>query len=218
MRTAPRPRPSKLGELQTGEVGREQPPASAAAPEAESPTAETAGHSPAAKRTVKPKPAAGAAAKKPPAEADKSTFAGDFDKLARGWPKIIEKVGRIAPLIRGALADTRPLRLEKNKVVVGFDPEFKSEMDRMEAPRNRKAVEHAVASLLGRKVAAVFEISTAEPAPAPREEPSDHETSGGQAKKDGTRGKKGAKRNWSEDATVQEALDMFRGSIVDVRE
>jgi len=209
----------KLGELQTGADGREQPPAAAAVPEAGSPTAETAGHSPAAKRTAKPKPAAGAAAtKKPPADAEKSTFAGDFDKLARGWPKIIEKVGRIAPLIRGALADTRPLRVEKNKVVVGFDPEFKSEMDRMQAPRNRKAVEHAAASLLGRKVAAVFEISTGEPAPAPREEPSDHETSGGQAKKEGTRGRKGAKRNWSEDATVQEALDMFRGSIVDVRE
>ena len=177
---------------------------------------------PVAKQAVKTALAAPSPAKKKTEKkaVDGDSFEKDLGSLTRDWAKVIDKIGKIAPLIKSALADTRPLRVEKDKVVVGFDPEFKTEMSRFSAPRNRKAVEHAVGGLLGRKVSAVFEVAASGLARATavaREAQASYDApKEASSNKKADQGKK--KRDWTEEATVKEALDMFRGSIVDVRE
>ena len=123
--------------------------------------------------------------------------------------------------VQGALKDACPSGVEGDTVHIDFDPEFATELSLFESPRNRKAVERSLANVLKRPVTATFQVGKERPAQvaetrAPEEEYSvDVETP---AAPEPQPTRKGNAQAWKQRDEVKQVLDMFNGTIVDVRE
>jgi len=150
-------------------------------------------------------------------EAPKSAPGDQLEFLLGNWGDIVEKIAKMAVGTKSLLLDARPLEVDDVKVVIGVEQEFASEMERLESPRNKKAIEHVLGTALKHMVAVVFKVSgsfikegtgmtvqevkrKATPAPAP------------------AKGQPRTKRELIDDPAVQKALDVFDGTILDVRE
>ena len=127
----------------------------------------------------------------------------DLARLQEQWRDVIDKAAKISVAAGKVLVDARPVKLEGGTVTVAFDPEFAEEMKCFEVARNRKALEHALAQVLRRREVKVV-IEKAQNG-------------------DGVGvGKMGAtpdaKRDAAGDDTVRDAMDIFKGSVLEVRE
>jgi DNA polymerase-3 subunit gamma/tau len=139
----------------------------------------------------------------------------ELKMLIQRWKEISEKVGKIAVATRSVLPDVRPVRVEKDRVVLAFDPEFADESERFHDLRMRKALEHVLGTMLKRDVSVDVTVAKSdageagqafEPVP-----PAPADTT--------TKGKNGKTRqDLLNDPAVQKAMDVFGGTIVDVRE
>lgn len=141
----------------------------------------------------------------------------EFDLLNGNWRDIVEKVGKMAVGSKSLLLDARPIGVDGNKVTIGFDPEFADSIEKFDIPRNRKALEHVLGAILKRTVSAVMKVS------AQVDHEHKAEVSGAAARKPATppsaaKGQAKTKRDLIDDPTVQKALDIFDGTVMDVRE
>ncbi|MFC1453389.1 DNA polymerase III subunit gamma/tau [Verrucomicrobiota bacterium] len=143
---------------------------------------------------------------------------GDLERLCGEWQKVSESVARVTSLLRGVLADARPLSVTENRVVIGFDPDFSDELERVEVPRNRKAVEHVVSRALGRPVVVEFtlapgraeaDVNAVDPAGTTADDEPAEPARG--------RGKRSV-REWMTDPAVQKAVEVFDGTVLEVRQ
>ena len=144
--------------------------------------------------------------------------ADEVAMLMARWKEISEKVSKIAQSARGILPDVRPVRVEKDRVFLAFDPEFADEAERFHDVRMKKGLEHVLGALLNREVTVA--ITVAAEAPGNRATPVVARPAPGKAPEDkAEKGKKGRSRQEIiDDPAVQKALDIFGGTIVDVRE
>ena len=182
---------------------------------------EVAAAAPVARRSAPP--AAVATAAPPKATATSRPAASTADELAKlkqQWPKIVANAGRIAVAVQGALKDAGPVGVEGDTVHIDFDPEFAVELSLFESPRNRKAVERSLANVLKRPVTATFQVGEEEaaqvaevaaPEAAYRAEPAPEDAAPPTART-------GNAQAWKQRDEVKQVLDMFNGTIVDVRE
>ncbi|MBL7114715.1 MAG: DNA polymerase III subunit gamma/tau [Kiritimatiellae bacterium] len=151
--------------------------------------------------------------------------ASDLARLQTRWEEIGQSVNRIAVMAGTALRDAKPVAVESASVVIGFDPEFASEATKFKVSRNRKALEHVLSTELNRRVTvdcrvlgeqAAATAGLAQPKPdesAPETGSSPIKTAAG---KTGKKIKKVA-QNLVRTPEVETVLDMFNGSVVDVR-
>jgi len=157
--------------------------------------------------------------KEPAPERESESGKKDEAALLTGkWRKIVEDVGKISMAARAPLADASPVSVDGDKVVIGFDPEFAHEVDNFKSGRNRKAVEHVIGALLKRDIVAEFTVAKAGPQPDRRAPDDNEETAGTKKQSKGGTGRGKADKNLARDPTVEKALDMFDGTILDVRE
>ncbi|OGV57981.1 MAG: DNA polymerase III, subunit gamma and tau [Lentisphaerae bacterium RIFOXYA12_FULL_48_11] len=149
---------------------------------------------------------------------DSDAYGNDeMDLLKSSWREVLDKVGKMAVGSKSLLLDARPTCVDGNKVTVGFDPEFADSIEKFDIPRNRKALEHVLGVLLKRSV--TVELKAAVQGKEERAEGGSGITTRklvpppaiakGQAK---------TKRDLIDDPTVQKALDIFDGTVMDVRE
>ncbi len=129
--------------------------------------------------------------------------------LTRSWRDFVERVAHAAPLARGALVDARPLEVGSDRVVIGFDPEFASEAERMRVPRNHTAAQQVLSQILKRPVTLECRLLAAGEE-APRADQPAGDT--------GPAARPNARRNWMEDPAVRKAMETFNGTILDIRE
>jgi DNA polymerase-3 subunit gamma/tau len=152
------------------------------------------------------------------------------------WPQLIEAIGRVSPFTRGYLIDAHPVSFDKGVLVIGFDPEFEDHLGlvdnarnhtllttklaelghanamikfiKAEAPPgwNRKSVAAAPlpAPAAAKPASPVAPAKTAEAAPAAEV-----------AKK--TTSVPFSKDDFKNDPLIQKALEVFKGTIVEVR-
>lgn len=154
----------------------------------------------------------------------------DLQTLQEQWKDIIEKVGRISVRARQGLADAQPLAVDADRVVIAFDPEFVVGMEQFEHVRNRRAVEHVLAAVLQRDVTAEFKkgesrLSAPEPdeeedvsAELPDPDPPPVTASDGPPGEPPPGRRNTDRRRWVKDPAVAKTMELFNGSIVDVRE
>ncbi|MDD4872707.1 MAG: hypothetical protein PHR77_19315, partial [Kiritimatiellae bacterium] len=140
----------------------------------------------------------------------------EVELLTENWREIVDKVGKMAIGTKSLLLDARPLTVDGVKVTIGFDPEFADEIKSFATTRNRQAVEHVLGMILKRKVNATFIVSDQVAkknmegiSPVLKHKPAGSAPAKGQPK---------GKRDLIDDPTVQKALDVFDGTILDVRE
>ncbi|MDP6490724.1 MAG: DNA polymerase III subunit gamma/tau [Kiritimatiellia bacterium] len=198
--------------------------------------AEAAPAAPVARRAAPPAAAATAAPPKPaapkaelaeptaqPAKPTAQPAAPAGEELATlkaQWPKVVAHAGRIAVAVQGALKDACPAAVEGDTVHLDFDPEFASELSLFESARNRKAVERSLSNVLKRPVTATFQLGQ-EKAPHVAETPAPEEeytVEAPPAEPDPPPMRKGNAQAWKQRDEVKQVLDMFNGTIVDVRE
>jgi DNA polymerase-3 subunit gamma/tau len=175
--------------------------------------------SPAAKRTVSEPPSGSAYAAAPtPPPAPVSAVAGsDIELITAQWRDLIERVGKQASLARNLLLDSRPLAVTADKVVIGFDPEFSKNMERLQSPSFLRPIQIILGQALKRQVSVELRLIQSEGARV--DVPADH-TAEKKAEPHRAAGAKTArsKQDWVQEPVVRRALEIFNGSIVDVRE
>lgn len=137
-----------------------------------------------------------------------------MEALLCQWPDLLSHIAKAAPMTKAYLVDSRPLRVEASTVVIGFDPEFADEIERLNYPRTRHAVQTQLGQVLGRQVSCQFEMLDAESAL-----PTDHESSisSEHAQAQQTLSKTGVDK-YRDNPEVQLICDYFNAMITDVRE
>ncbi|HEY1716813.1 MAG TPA: DNA polymerase III subunit gamma/tau [Verrucomicrobiae bacterium] len=183
-------------------------------------------------RTNQPAPAEIPQIKNPPIPASGYNFSetppvsADLSVL---WTQLVEAVGRISQFTRSYLLDANPISFEKNILIIGFDPEFADHLGLVDNARNHTLLQTKLAELghancqikfikaeapVGEKIkppvqtAAVASpappVASKTIAPAPVVE------------------KKSApvafnKETFKNDPLIQKALEIFKGTIIEVR-
>ncbi len=136
-------------------------------------------------------------------------FEAERAKLCAGWNSLTNEVVKVDSLAKRYLHDTVPLRLDERVLTVGYDPEFAAEKERFEEHRLKVALGRAVEKVLGRTVLFAFEPLGED---CRQSLPSDHPvgdlTEVSQVALDQVE---------YEHPVVKEVVEIFNGSITDIR-
>jgi DNA polymerase-3 subunit gamma/tau len=135
--------------------------------------------------------------------------------VSEAWAYALEHLGKVTPLAKSYLVGTRPLALRGNVLIVQFDPEFADRKEFANHPRNIEILQASLKEKLRMDVALKFEVGEATAAPAPK-------TSAAAPAKSGApvRVAEPAKMNvddFKNDPLIKKALEIFKGTIVEVR-
>ena len=152
------------------------------------------------------------------------------------WKNLVEAVGRVSPFTRGYLIDAHPVSFEKSILTVGFDPEFADHLGLVDNSRNRELLATKLAELghpnamikfvkaeapAGWERATVPAFSTTPP-PMPATPKSAAAPAPAKATEAAPAAEKTAavpfnKDDFKNDPLFQKALEIFKGTIVEVR-
>jgi DNA polymerase-3 subunit gamma/tau len=159
-----------------------------------------------------------------------STPVGDLAEL---WHKLVDAVGRVSPFTRGYLIDAHPVSFEKHIFIVGFDPEFEDHLGLVDNARNHtllaaKLAElghaHAMIKFVKAEAPAGWErkpaappLPAAAPAKAPTAAAKPLEATTAPAPEKKTAPVVFNKDDFKNDPLIQKALEIFKGTIVEVR-
>jgi hypothetical protein len=154
------------------------------------------------------------------------------------WHKLIDAVGRVSLFTRGYLIDAHPVSFVKGTLVIGFDPEFEDHLGLVDNSRNHMLLATKLAEL-GHPNAMIKFIKAEAPEgwerpvapPIPSKPPAAAAMKTGPTTAKPTEGaapvapvaeKKTApiafnKDDFKNDPLIQKALEVFKGTIVEVR-
>jgi DNA polymerase-3 subunit gamma/tau len=188
-------------------------------------------------------PAAAPAVPAPaPAPAPPAPAMAHSKNLNELWPGLLEAVGRASPFTRGYLTDAHPVSFEKNVLIIGYDPEFEDIIGLVDNSRNHallatklsemghpnaliKFIKSEAPAGWARKSAAPPPpappkpaAKPAAPAPATNGQPAEAVPATAPApveKK--TSAVPFNKDDFKNDPLIQKALEVFKGTIIEVR-
>ena len=155
--------------------------------------------------------------------------------LAELWGQMLELVNRASPFAYGYLTNAHPVSFEKNVFVIGYDPEFQDQIGLVDHSRNHTLLATKLAELGHQK--AMIKFITAEapvgwerkplviaPTPPPAVKPApasaklaDTATVPAPATEKKTASVPFSKEDFKNDPLIQKALEVFKGTIVEVR-
>ncbi|MEN9572612.1 MAG: polymerase subunit gamma/tau [Verrucomicrobiota bacterium] len=222
----PSPAPvASRGELPVTQDPRQRVPTTPAAP-ARAPL-DLGGYE---RRTAPPAVLAETSAPAPvPAPAPVSGGAPDLDTL---WAQLLEAVGRVSQFTRGYLLEAHPVSLTNKLFTIGFDPEFADHMGLVDNARNHAVLQTKLAELGYPQVQVKFIKAEAAaragglPPPAVAPAPVKAEALApaaalkpipGAAKSDKPQPFVFDKEAFKNDPLIKKALEVFKGTLVEVR-
>ena len=130
----------------------------------------------------------------------------------RNWHKIVDQVSKADPLSRRYLLDTAPLRTDETYLVVGFDPEFSSELKRFDDSRTKLSLGRAVEKVVGRLLSISFEpLKSDDRRPLPADNPVSESSADNTVELSGV-------MKWYANPVVKTVVDAFNSEITDIRE
>jgi DNA polymerase-3 subunit gamma/tau len=154
--------------------------------------------------------------------------------LAELWTRLLEAVGRASPFTRTYLVDAHPVSFLKNMLTIGFDPEFEDHLGLVDNARNHALLQTKLAEL-GHPHAQVKFVKAeappnrtatpaAPPAPAAATNPAPDAPGAGKRAaasaapvKEKLTSVPFSKDDFKNDPLIQQALEIFKGQIVEVR-
>ena len=155
--------------------------------------------------------------------------------LATLWTQLVEAVGRVSPFTRSYLVDANPVSFVKNILVIGFDPEFEDHLGLVDNARNHTLLQTKLAELghancqikfikaeapVGRpaKPVAIMPIaSVAAPQAAPAVVAAKQTATASPAAEKKSAPVPFNKDTFKDDPLIQKALEIFKGTIIEVR-
>jgi DNA polymerase-3 subunit gamma/tau len=157
------------------------------------------------------------------------------ENLRELWARLVDAVGKASPFTRGYLLDAHPVSFEKSIFIIGFDPEFEDHLGLVDNSRNHTLLATKL-SELGHHNAMIKFVKAEAPggwerpaAPAPTPAPSAPKTAAPAPASKTTASapapaveKKSApvpfnKEEFKNDPLIKKALEIFKGTIVEVR-
>ena len=135
--------------------------------------------------------------------------------LDEAWAYALEHLGKVTPLAKSYLVGTRVFGLKGNVLIVQFDPEFADRKEFANHPRNIEILQTKLKEKLRMDVALKFEVGEASTAPGPKAAAVSPAKPGAPAK-----AAPPAKMNvddFKNDPLIKKALEIFKGTIVEVR-
>ncbi len=191
-----------------------------------------------------PQPAAATPVRNAPTDVGGYTFAeapatsaapatsGDLESL---WSQLVDAAGRVSPFMRTYLLEAHPVSFEKGVFIIGFDPEFDDHRGLVDNSKNHAIIQTKLAELghpnsqikfikadapAGRtRLAPTVVPTAAAPVAAPKTA-----TASAAAKPVAPAAKEKPsapvpfnKDDFKNDPLIQKALEVFKGTIVDVR-
>src|SRR6202789_1841667 len=151
------------------------------------------------------------------------------------WQKLIDAVGRVSPFTRGYLIDAHPVSFDKGLLVIGYDPEFEDHLGLVDNARNHTLIATKLSELghpnakvkfIKAEAPAGWErrVVAAAPTPAPvaaRTAPAANPIEAGAGPAPAAEKKTAPiafnKDEFKNDPLIQKALEIFKGTIVEVR-
>lgn len=209
-----------LNEIRSGQpVSAPQPPASA--PKAKAPMPSTRAAAPVAetpKPAPKPQPAPEPERQPEPAPPAEAPPSGKVD-ITQLWHRIVEAVGKASPFTKTYLMEAHPIGIEKNVFRVGFDPEFSDHLGLVDNTKTHTLLK-AQLNDLGH-AGMVVKFSEA-PRPHDYQPPVVESNEATQSRSGGEGAADGEdfvfdKEQFKNDPLIKEALDIFKGEIVEIR-
>jgi len=146
---------------------------------------------PAAPVAVRPTPAAEATA--------------SATSVEEAWAYAVEHLGKVTPLAKAHLVGARLLGLKGNVLTVGFDPEFAAQREFVDTPRNHELLQSRLKEKLHMDVTLRLEVSEAAAMATPK--PTNK----------ATQPKASETTDFRNDPLIKKALEVFKGTIVEVR-
>ena len=151
------------------------------------------------------------------------------------WARLVESVGRASPFARSYLLEAHPVSFARNIFTIGFDPEFADHLALVDNARNHALLQTKLAELghpnsqfkfikaeapVNRPVPVVTTAPVVAAAPTPK--PSTPVASAKPAPaaapvKEKTAPVQFNKDDFKNDPLIQKALEIFKGTIVEVR-
>jgi DNA polymerase-3 subunit gamma/tau len=138
------------------------------------------------------------------------------------WQIAVEHLAKLSPMARTYLVNTKPVGLRGNTFVVEFDAEFASHRELADTPRNHEVLQNKLRELLQKDVGLKFEIGEIEAkaaavkpnllrtvAPAP--------VVASDVKPPPPPPGKISLEEFRNDPLIKKALEIFKGTIVEVR-
>jgi DNA polymerase-3 subunit gamma/tau len=176
-----------------------------------------------------PKPAPPVRTELPPTPAaSPGAPAGNLPEL---WSRLVEAVGRASSFTRSYLLNAHPVSFEKNVLTIGFDPEFEDYLGLVDNSRNHALLTTKLAELGHANAMIKFIIADAPadwerpaavtPAPATKIEPAAPAAKAVSAPPAPPEKKPAPvtfnKEEFKNDPLIKKALEIFKGTIVEVR-
>lgn len=131
--------------------------------------------------------------------------------LSEAWAYAVDHLGKVSSLAQKQLVGTRLLGLKDGVLTVGFDPEFAAQREFVDTPRNRELLQARLKEKLHANVMVKFEVTETTVPTAPRP-PRAAETSAPPGPP-----MKRSLEEYRNDPLIKKALEIFKGTIVEVR-
>jgi DNA polymerase III subunit gamma/tau len=164
---------------------------------------------------------------------------GGGTELEGVWAQLVEAVGRVSPFMKTYLLESHPVSMSKNMFTIGFDSEFKDHLGLVDNQKNRTILETKLKEMGHRDVSVRFvqaeapagRVRVAAAVEAPPEFSAPRETAPRSAA-NGSNGhppaaaanpqaapaaSKFSKEDFKNDPLIKKALEIFKGTIVEVR-
>jgi DNA polymerase-3 subunit gamma/tau len=154
---------------------------------------------------------------------------GDLNEL---WQRLVDAVGKVSPFTRGYLVDAHPVAFAKNVFTIGYDPEFADHLDLVDNARNHTLLATKLAEL-GHANAMIKFIKAETPAGWERQAVAAAPTvpvgdkaspaAPGKSVEAAAAGEKKTapvafnKDEFKNDPLIKKALEIFKGTIIEVR-
>jgi DNA polymerase-3 subunit gamma/tau len=152
---------------------------------------------------------------------------GSLDDL---WKALVESVGRASPFVRSYLIEAQPISFDRGLLVIGFDPEFEDYLSLVDNSRNHTLLQTKLTELgqpnsqikFIRQESGIIRAKKPEPAagatpappPAAAVKPSPVAAA---PKVEKTTLAPFNKEDFKNDPLIKKALEIFKGSIIEVR-
>ena len=129
--------------------------------------------------------------------------------LEEAWEYAVEHLGKVTPLAKTYLVASRPLGMKGNVLTIGFDPEFADRREFVDRPRNIELLQSKLKEKLRMDVTLKLEVSEAV-APVLPKPP-------GASKGPAPEPSKKGSEDFKNDPLIKKALEIFKGTVVEVR-
>ncbi len=145
--------------------------------------------------------------------------------LGELWARIVESAGRASPFVRTYLMEAHPVSLARNVLTIGYDPEFSDHLGLVDTPKSRALIQTKLQELGYRDVQVKF-IEAERPEGWVRPASQVFDATGAAAPAqtapattEALPAKPGPprKEDFRNDPLIKQALEIFKGQIVEVR-